>query len=60
MPNGVIKYRNPASPIFGKGRQEECHGIFFTWSYYGLMGSLETSDLFIDHVEMFNWGTKFF
>jgi hypothetical protein len=53
----VIEYRNPAPPIFGKGGQEERHGILFTRSYYGLMGSLETSDLFIDHVEMFYRGT---
>jgi hypothetical protein len=57
MPGTVIKYRNPAPPIFGKGGQEERHGILFTRSYYGLMGSLETSDLFKDHVEMFCRGT---
>ena len=56
----VIEYRNPAPPIFGKGGQEERHGILFTRRYYGLMGPLETSDLFIDQVEMFYWGTYLF
>ncbi len=54
MPASVIDYGNAAPPIFGKGRQKECHGIFFTRSNYSLMGSLETSDLFLDNVEMFN------
>jgi hypothetical protein len=57
MTTRVVEYRNSTPPVFRKGWEEERHGVFFTWSYYSLMGSLETPDLFIDHVKVFYWGT---